>query len=345
MINIKNSILVTGAAGFIGSALVKRLLKKNFNVIGIDNINNYYDTNLKKDRLKDINKTIILNKNNWKFIKCDLVDSNSLEKIYSDFSPDVVVNLAAQAGVRNSIHNPNDYIQSNLVGFNNVLEASKKFKIKNLVYASSSSVYGGNINTPFSEDQSVNHPINLYAATKISNELMAHSFSHLCGIPSIGLRFFTVYGPWGRPDMAPMLFTKAIFEGKPIKVFNNGDMERDFTFIDDIVEGIIGCCLKPAEGEINFDNQHPNISTSFAPHRVFNIGNCKPVNLLKFIETLENIIGIKSKKEFEPMQQGDMISTYADVKKITSWIGFKPKIDLEVGLNFFVKWYRNYYGI
>ena len=339
------SILVTGAAGFIGAALVNKLLKNGYKVIGIDNLNSYYDPNLKKQRLRNIS---LINKNfleNWTFFKGSLENQEFLDCIFKDFKFDVVVNLAAQAGVRFSINNPLSYIQSNLVGFANLLEECKKKKVQNLIYASSSSVYGGNKNLPFSENQAVNHPVSLYAATKRSNELLAHSYSHLYGLPCTGLRFFTVYGPWGRPDMAPMIFTKSILSKKPIDIFNYGIMQRDFTYIDDAVEAVFRCCFKPATPSRNFNTIYPNPSESFAPYRIFNVGNSKPVKLLKFIKILEDFLGIKAIKNYLPMQLGDVEATAANTELIDKWISFKPSSSLEFGIEEFTKWYINYYNL
>ena len=293
MVAAERAVLVTGAAGFIGSALVQRLLMNGANVVGIDNINSYYDPALKRDRLAEIEKKLFHSSGSWYFYETSLEDNDSLQKIFESNLPGVVINLAAQAGVRYSLENPSAYVQSNLVGFANILEACRKNDVEHLIYASSSSVYGGNYNLPFTEDQPVNHPVSLYAATKKSNELMAHTYSHIYQLPATALRFFTVYGPWGRPDMAPMLFAKAILSGDPIRVNNYGNMKRDFTYIDDVVEGIYRCCNKPATLNYDFDRLDPDPSTSFAPHRIFNIGNSKPIELLYFIEVLENILGVK----------------------------------------------------
>ena len=339
---VKNKILVTGAAGFIGSALVRKFILNDDFIIGIDNINCYYDQNLKKDRLKNLDHIFKDNKK-WIFEKIDLEDKTSLEFVFSKYKPNIVVNLAAQAGVRYSIENPETYIKSNIFGFFNLLECCRNFNVKNLIYASSSSVYGGTKQFPFSEDNFANHPVSLYASTKISNELIAHSYSHLYNLPATGLRFFTVYGPWGRPDMAPMIFAKSIIDKKPIKVFNYGKMKRDFTYIDDVVEIIFRCCKKPSTIDSNFDKSNPSPSTSFAPHRIFNVGNGKPINILRFIEILENLIGINAIKEFMPIQPGDVEETEADNSKIYNWTGFKPNTNLEEGVSSFVKWYLNYY--
>jgi len=337
------NILVTGAAGFIGAALSVRLLKKGENVIGIDDLNSYYDPTLKNSRLKEIQLVSSSSSGTWSFHKSSLEDQFSLEKIFSTYSPDVVVNLAAQAGVRYSIENPSSYIKSNLVGFSNLLELCRQHKVANLVYASSSSVYGGNKKLPFCEFQSVDHPVSLYASTKKANELMAHSYSHLYGIPCTGLRFFTVYGPWGRPDMAPMIFAKSILSGKPINVFNFGKMKRDFTYIDDVVEGVYRCCYKPAYVDKDFDALMPNPASSFAPSRIFNIGNSHPTPLLKFIETLEDELGHKAIKNLLPIQPGDVESTAANTDLLEKWIDFKPFTSIETGISKFAKWYIDYY--
>jgi len=338
-----NKILVTGAAGFIGAALVIRLLEKGEDVIGLDNLNSYYDPILKVSRLKEIESASISSSGNWIFCESSLEDRFTLGKIFSTYTPNVVVNLAAQAGVRYSIDNPSEYIQSNIVGFLNLLEQCRHKSIENLIFASSSSVYGGNKKLPFSEDQPVNHPVSLYASTKKANELMAHSYSHLYGIPCTGLRFFTVYGPWGRPDMAPMIFAKSILNRKPINVFNYGKMKRDFTYIDDIVEGVVRCCYKPAHIDKDFDVLMPNQATSFAPYRIFNIGNSKPIELLRFIDILEDELGVKAIKNFLPIQPGDVEATSADTDLLESWIGFKPLTSIEVGVKKFSEWYINYY--
>ena len=300
---MQKTILVTGVAGFIGSAVVKKLLSKGENVIGIDNLNSYYDQKLKNDRIKNIEKISRSSSGTWKFKKFDLEDALKINDIFKITNPEIVINLAAQAGVNYSIENPQSYILSNLVGFGNILEACKEFKVENFIYASSSSVYGGNIKMPFDEDDSVDHPKSLYAATKRSNELMAHSYSHLFGIPATGLRFFTVYGPWGRPDMSPMIFAKAIFNKEPLKIYNYGQMQRDFTFIDDVVDAIVGCCYKPAKFNKDYNYLNPKASNSFAPHRIFNVGNSNPIGLIKFIELLESFIGLKAIKVFEEFSQ------------------------------------------
>ncbi len=336
-----HTILVTGCAGFIGGALVKFLLNNGEKVIGIDNLNSYYDVNLKHERLEQINNTR-KSSNSWKFYKISIENFDEIIKVFSREKPSKVVHLAAQAGVRYSLKEPSAYIQSNLLGFFNILEAVSKYQISNFIYASSSSVYGGNKNLPFSEMQQVNHPVSLYAATKKSNELIAHSYSHINDIPSTGLRFFTVYGPWGRPDMAPMIFAKAILEGKPIKIFNYGDMTRDFTFIDDVIEGLYKCLYKPASPDIDFDLMKPNPSTSFAPHRIFNIGNSQPVRLLKFIEILEDALGKKAIKEFEPIQLGDVQATAAKTDLLQDWINYAPSTPIEKGIYKFAHWFKEY---
>ena len=337
------NILVTGAAGFIGAAVSLQLLRKGFNVIGVDNLNNYYDVKLKLKRIDLIKKNSFNLPSNWEFAKCDIANKKILDKIFDQFKPSIVINLAAQAGVRHSINNPSEYIHSNLIGFSNILETCRKTKIKNFIYASSSSVYGGNSNLPFCENDGVNHPISLYAATKKSNELLAHSYSHLYGIPSTALRFFTVYGPWGRPDMAPMIFAKAILSKTPIEVFNFGNMKRDFTYIDDVVDAVVSCCTKPAIADPNFDSKAPNPSTSFSPHRIFNVGNSKPVKLLNFIELLENALGVKAIKILKPIEMGDVKETYANSQLLEDWIKFKPKVSIENGIKLFAKWYLEYY--
>ena len=336
-----NKILLTGAAGFIGFHLAQRLLQENDNLIlGIDNINDYYDTQLKMDRLENLKTD-----KRFQFEKINIANKEQLDALVEKFQPSVVIHLAAQAGVRYSIINPDAYVESNLVGFANILELSRNLKVKHLIYASSSSVYGANKKIPFQESDSVDHPVSLYAATKKSNELMAHTYSNLYKIPTTGLRFFTVYGPWGRPDMAYFSFTKAIYENKPINVFNNGDMERDFTYIDDIVDGIKRLIdLPPVENsDWNFENPDP--ATSFAPYRVLNIGNNQPVRLLDFIHTLENLIGKEAEKKFLPMQPGDVKTTFANIDRLNKLTGFKPQTSIETGLKKFVEWYKQYYKI
>ncbi|WP_330501357.1 NAD-dependent epimerase [Peribacillus frigoritolerans] len=332
-------VLVTGAAGFIGSHLSKKLLTNGNTVIGIDNLNDYYDVNLKKSRL-----SLIENKNFY-FEKTNLEDRESITAIFEKHMPDAVVNLAAQAGVRYSLENPHAYIESNIVGFTNILEACRHNKVGQLIYASSSSVYGANTNLPFSVHDNVDHPISLYAATKKANELMAHTYSHLYGLPTTGLRFFTVYGPWGRPDMALFLFTKAIINGEPIKVFNNGNMMRDFTYVDDIVESIFRLIQRKPEPNLEWSGKKPDPGTSYAPYKVYNIGNNNPVTLMEFINAIEEKLGIEAKKEFLPLQAGDVPETYADVEDLYRDINFKPQTDIKDGISNFIDWYREYYGV
>ena len=333
--------LVTGAAGFIGFHLSKRLLDEGCTVVGLDNLNDYYDVNLKKARLAILDTY----DDAFQFIYADLQDNQVLERVFVENKIGIVVNLAAQAGVRNSITNPNAYIQSNIVGFMNLLEACRHHRIEHLVYASSSSVYGMNINTPFSVHDNVDHPISLYAASKKTNELMAHTYSHLFGLPATGLRFFTVYGPWGRPDMAPFLFTDAILNDRPIKVFNNGKMKRDFTYIDDIVEGVVRILNNPPHANKDWDRMKADPGTSSAPYRVYNIGNSKPVDLMEFIETLEEKIGKTAQKEFLPMQDGDVPVTYADISDLINDVGFKPKTTVKEGIGHLVEWYLKEYPL
>ena len=335
--NTKN-ILVTGAAGFIGFHLAKRLLALGYHVIGVDNINEYYDVLLKKDRLK-----ILEGNSNFKFFKIDLSNKKKLNQLFKEKQIHIIVNLAAQAGVRYSLDNPHSYVRSNLKGFVNILEACRHYHVEHLIYASSSSVYGANINIPFSTKDSVDHPISLYAASKKANELMAHTYSHLFQLPTTGLRFFTVYGPWGRPDMAYYSFTRDIMEGNTIKVFNNGNMSRDFTYIDDIVEGIIRLLNSPPKANPDWDRENPEPSSSYAPYKVYNIGNNRPIKLLDFIRTLEQLIGKKAKIEFVPMQPGDVKETYADISDLQTDVGFYPTTTIEEGLAHFVDWYKNYY--
>lgn len=333
-------ILITGAAGFIGFHLSTLLLDKGYQVIGLDNLNDYYDPKLKQDRL-----SILGQNNNFIFHKVDLKDKAEIDKIFEIYRPDYVVNLAAQAGVRYSIKNPYAYVDSNLIGFMNILEACRNNPIKHLLYASSSSVYGGNRLVPFSTNHNVDHPVSLYAATKKSNELMAHTYSHLYGIPTTGLRFFTVYGPWGRPDMAYFSFTKDIIEGNPIKVFNHGNMERDFTYIDDIVEGIYKLLDVIPKPNPDWDETKDDISSSFAPYKIYNIGNNQPVKLETFISVLEEKIGKKANKIYMVMQPGDVLKTYADVSDLEKVINFKPNTSIEEGLGKFVDWYKEYYKV
>lgn len=330
-------VLVTGAAGFIGSRVIELLDEQN-EIIGIDNLNDYYDVSLKMARLKRINK-----KKNFKFLKMDLADRDSMSRLFSDEQFDIIIHLGAQAGVRYSLDNPYAYIDSNVMGTMNILEGARNNPVKHLIYASSSSVYGGNTNVPFSPNDNVDHPVSLYAATKKSNELMAHSYSNLYDIPTTGLRFFTVYGPLGRPDMAYFSFTDKIVRGEAIEVFNNGNMMRDFTYIDDVVEGIIR--LIPKIPKKNHDWTDADVSGSWAPYRIFNIGNSSPVKLLDFIETIEKHLGIKANKIFKPMQPGDVQATFADVTDLERVIQFKPTTSIDMGIKKFVDWYKDYYEV
>jgi len=336
---IRKRVLVTGAAGFIGSHLCIRLLERGDQVVGVDNLNDYYDVSLKEARLKRFSSH-----NNFRFVKMDIADRESMETLFADEEFDNVVNLAAQPGVRYSLQNPHAYIDSNIVGFTNILEGCRHHDIKHLVYASSSSVYGANESMPFSVHDNVDHPSSLYAATKKANELMAHSYAHLYGIPCTGLRFFTVYGPWGRPDMAPILFAKAILEGCPIKVFNNGDMSRDFTYIDDIVEGVMRVLDHRAVSNPKWSGKTPDPASSLAPWRIYNIGNSEPVKLMDFIAALESSLGITAAKEFMPMQDGDVPATYANVEDLERDVGYKPDTSVEEGVARFVAWYKEYSG-
>ena len=336
-------IFITGSAGFIGFHLSKKLIENGYDVIGIDNLNDYYDLNLKLSRIKLL-ETISKRKNvNFILKKISLEDKKGINDIFETYKPKIVFNLAAQAGVRYSITNPNSYIQSNIVGFSNILECCRSLKVENLIYASSSSVYGGNKLMPFKEDQTVDHPVSLYAATKKSNEIMAHSYSHLYNLPAIGLRFFTVYGPLGRPDMALFLFTEKILKNEPIKIFNNGDMIRDFTYIGDIVESLYRLKDKPAKRANDFDYTKPDPSISWAPHRIFNIGNSNPIQLMQYIDEIENALGKKAIKEYLPMQPGDVQATFADTTKLEKWIKFKPNTSIKNGVIKFINWYKDYY--
>ena len=338
----KKKVLVTGAAGFIGSAIAKKLLLENCEVIGIDNINGYYNTSLKEKRIKNIEQTA--QNNCWQFCRVNLENAKKIEQIFEEFKPNIVINLAAQAGVRYSLENPTSYIESNILGFLNILEGCRNFEIEHLIYASSSSVYGGNKITPFNESHSVDHPVSLYAATKKSNEMLAHSYSHLFQIPMTGLRFFTVYGPMGRPDMAPMIFADAMLRGQAINVFNNGNMSRDFTYIDDAVDAIYRCFLKTPYPNIHFHENVPEPSTSFAPHRIFNVGSNNPTNLLNFIELLESSLGVKALKIMKPMQPGDVQETFADINCLKDWVNYSPKTLLDSGILKFAKWYKEYFN-
>ena len=339
------TILVTGAAGFIGFHLSMRLLEQGTPVVGYDNVNPYYDPSLKRARVVELQAMAQRTGTSFKLIEADLQDRQAVEAAFKCHKPQKVVNLAAQAGVRYSIENPSSYIQSNLVGFGHILEGCRHHDVKHLVYASSSSVYGGNTNLPFSEHQGVDHPVSLYAASKKANELMAHTYSHLYGLPATGLRFFTVYGPWGRPDMALFLFTKAIIQNEPIEVFNSGKMVRDFTYVNDIVESMMLLLDKPATPDHEFNHDQPNPATSWAPHKVFNIGNSKPISLMKYIEAVESALGKTAQKIFLPMQPGDVQSTAADTTALESWIGFKPNTPVKEGVENFVAWYREFYNV
>ncbi|WCT14760.1 NAD-dependent epimerase [Mucilaginibacter jinjuensis] len=348
-------ILVTGTAGFIGFFVAQRLAALGHEVIGVDNINDYYDVNLKYGRLKASGIDIKLLTSsapiqsaiypNYSFIKIDISDKNKVKELFEIHQFDVVCHLAAQAGVRYSITNPYDYALSNLSGFLSILEGCRSVQVKHLVFASSSSVYGLNANTPFSVHQGADHPVSLYAASKKSNEMMAHSYSHLYNIPTTGLRFFTVYGPWGRPDMAYFSFADAIIKGKPINVYNNGEMQRDFTYVDDIVEGVIRVINKPATPNPNWDNKNPDPATSSAPYQLYNIGNSSPVKLLNFIEAIENAVGKKAIKNMLPMQPGDVISTDADMSDLENDFHYHPKTDIQTGIKEFVKWFKEFYSV
>jgi UDP-glucuronate 4-epimerase len=333
------NILITGAAGFIGSALALRLLERGDTVHGIDNLNDYYDVALKKARLERLST-----REKFSFDRLDIADRGAMESLFARRKFGAVMNLAAQAGVRYSIENPEPYIQSNIVGFCNILEGCRHSGVGHLVFASSSSVYGANTRLPFSEHDNIDHPISLYAATKKANELMAHTYAHLYGLPATGLRFFTVYGPWGRPDMALFKFTKSILEGKPIQVYNNGNMVRDFTYVDDIVEGVIRVLDRPAQPDPAWDSAAPDPARSRAPYRIYNIGNNKPVQLMRYIEVLERCLGEKARLEMLPMQPGDVPATMADVSALQADIGYRPGTTVEEGIPRFVEWYRRYYG-
>ncbi|MEK8018650.1 MAG: NAD-dependent epimerase [Candidatus Parabeggiatoa sp.] len=334
------SILITGAAGFIGAQLSKRLLEQGFEIIGIDNLNDYYDVNLKKARL-----TQLKTQPHFRFIQLDLADRAGIAELFSQNKFKKVVNLAAQAGVRYSIENPYAYVDTNIVGFVNLLEGCRHHRIEHLVFASSSSVYGLNTKMPFSVHHNVDHPISLYAATKKANELMAHTYSHLYGLPTTGLRFFTVYGPWGRPDMAYFKFTQAILKDQPIEVYNHGKMQRDFTYIDDIIEGVVRVLDRIPEPNLNWSSDSPDPGTSPAPYRLYNIGNNQPVELMYFIKTLEKALGKTAKMQMLPMQPGDVTATYADINDLEREIGFKPRTTIEEGIAHFVDWYRNDYSV
>lgn len=333
-------ILLTGAAGFIGFHTAKRLLKRGDRVIGLDNLNDYYDVRLKEARLAQLTP-----QKNFEFVKLDLSDRVGMGKLFADSGIRRVVHLAAQAGVRYSLVNPHAYTDANIEGFLNILEGCRHQKIEHLVFASTSSVYGGNTHMPFSVHDNVDHPVSLYAATKKANELMAHCYAHLYRLPCTGLRFFTVYGPWGRPDMALFLFTKAILDGKPIDVFNHGKMQRDFTYVEDIVEGVVRALDRAPKPDAAWSGDKPDPSSSNAPYRLYNIGNNKPVELMRFIEVLEQTLGKKAEKRLLPLQAGDVPATYADVDDLMRDVGFKPSTTIEVGIARFVEWYRDYYKV
>jgi UDP-glucuronate 4-epimerase len=353
--NSAQKVLVTGSAGFIGMHTVIRLLKEGYEVVGLDNINDYYAVQLKWDRLKEtgidsiqIRDGVLVQSSKYdqyRFVKLDLADKEGILNLFREEQFDYVVNLAAQAGVRYSLENPYVYADSNVTGFLHILEGCRQNKVKHLVYASTSSVYGLNTDTPFSEETPTEHPMSLYAATKKANEMMAHSYSHLFRIPTTGLRFFTVYGPWGRPDMALFLFTDAILHNKPIKVFNGGDMLRDFTFVDDIVEGVVLSMKKPAEPNDSWDGADPHIPTSSAPYRIFNIGNSTPVRLTSYIEEIERCLGKEAIKQMLPMQPGDVPATHADVSSLSDYVGYKPTVSIGTGVKQFTDWYLEYYQV
>jgi UDP-glucuronate 4-epimerase len=333
-------VLVTGAAGFIGFHLARRLLDDGVGVIGIDNLNTYYDVGLKKARLKEL-----ADQRDFTFVKMDLADQKELQRLFGEYRFDVVANLAAQAGVRYSLENPQAYVESNLVGFVNILECCRHSQIDHLVFASSSSVYGANTRMPFSVHHNVDHPVSLYAATKKANELMAHTYSHLYGLCCTGLRFFTVYGPWGRPDMALFLFTRAILDNKPIQVFNHGKMQRDFTYIDDIIEGVVRVMGKLPAPNPEWNGANPDPGSSYVPYKIYNIGNNNPVELNTFIQTIENALGRQARKEYLDLQPGDVVATYADVDDLMRDVGFKPQTPIATGIQRFVDWFQAYYGI
>lgn len=330
-------ILVTGCAGFIGFHVVNRLLQDGHSILGIDNLNDYYDVLLKQNRIK------CLKNKNFTFKKLHLQNKSAVTQIFTDWKPNIVIHLAAQAGVRYSLKNPHAYITSNLVGFTNIVEACSHNNIEHLLYASSSSVYGSNTQLPLSTTDNTDYPLSLYAATKKANEVMAHTYSNLYGLPTTGLRLFTVYGPWGRPDMSLFLFTKAILEGKTIKIFNNGNMKRDFTYIDDVVESITRLIYKKPESNSERNKNHLGASTSYTPYKIYNIGNNTPVNLMDFIKIIENKLQLEAKKEFLPLQLGDVIETYADITDLITDIRFKPQTSIEEGIHHFISWYKDYY--
>ena len=333
-------VLITGCAGFIGMHCAKRLLEQGMSVVGIDNLNNYYDVALKHARLDELRPHA-----NFRFVELDVADRQGMADLFTQVAPSKVLHLAAQAGVRYSIDQPDDYTDSNLLGFGNILQGCRKHKVEHLVYASSSSVYGGNTKMPFAESDAVDHPISYYAATKKANELMAHTYSHLYGTPTTGLRFFTVYGPWGRPDMALFKFTKAILAGETIDVYGDGKLVRDFTYIDDIVEGIMRVLDKPATADASYDSQRPNPGTSTAPYRIFNIGNNSPTVLMDYIAALEGALQTTAHKQMLPIQPGDMHSTSADTRALQAWVGFSPAMPVTTGVQRFVDWYRSFYRV
>jgi UDP-glucuronate 4-epimerase len=339
MFEYKN-VLVTGAAGFIGFHLSKRLLDSGINVVGLDNLNPYYSVNLKEDRLAQLE-----GRSRFTFARLDLADRSGMDRLFAANRFDVVVNLAAQAGVRYSLKNPQAYIEANIVGFTNILEGCRHHGVKHLVFASSSSVYGANTKMPFSVHHNVDHPVSLYAASKKANELMAHTYSHLYGLACTGLRFFTVYGPWGRPDMALFLFTDAILKGRPIQVFNHGRMQRDFTYIDDIVEGVVRVMGRLPAPNPAWSGERPDPGSSYAPYRIYNIGNNQPVELNHFIETIEDVLGIKARKDYLDLQPGDVPATYADVDDLMADVGFKPATLIRTGIERFIAWYKGYYAV
>ncbi|HET7674210.1 MAG TPA: NAD-dependent epimerase [Gammaproteobacteria bacterium] len=332
-------VLVTGAAGFIGSALSLKLLERGDEVVGLDNLNDYYDVNLKRARL---DRT--LNYDGFTDVRADLADRDAVTEVFASHRPERVVNLAAQAGVRYSSQNPHAYVDTNIVGFLNVLEGCRHYPVEHLVYASSSSIYGANTDMPFSEHRGASHPVSLYGATKRANELMAHAYSHFYNIPTTGLRFFTVYGPWGRPDMALFLFTRKMLAGEPIDVFNHGHHRRDFTYVDDIVEGVVRVLDKPATANPDWNGDHPDPATGAAPYRIFNIGNNNPVNLMRYIEVLEKNLGVTAQKNMLPLQIGDVPETYASVADLEAEVGYRPATPVETGVANFVAWYKEFYG-
>ena len=336
-------ILITGSAGFIGYHLSRKLIELGYNIVGIDNLNSYYDINLKKARIEQLQKYSLEEKTDFKLIVGDLCDKETLKDTFRKTTPSKVIHLAAQAGVRFSIEKPSEYINSNIFGFLNILELCKDFSIEHLIYASSSSVYGGNQNLPFNEKDNVDHPVSIYASTKKSNELMAHSYSHLFDLPTTGLRFFTVYGPWGRPDMAFFRFTKLILNNEPIQIFNNGNMSRDFTYVDDVVEAIYRIINKIPKKQNDFNFHKPDPSISWAPFKIFNVGNSSPTKLMKYINALEKALGKQAKKQFMPMQPGDVAKTLANTDSLEKWINYKPDTTIEEGIEKFVEWYIDFY--